>query len=83
MPVSSAPAFAVTDAATTLKLVEYGMPREEIAMLSPLLLILGMIVPVAVGRMTAGPKPMSVFLWGYPLRLAVTILYMWVLLMSR
>lgn len=52
-------------------------------MLSPLLVVLGMIVPVAVGRMTAGPKPMSVFLWGYPLRVAVTTIYLWVLPMSR
>lgn len=76
-------AFAVTDAATSLKLVEYGMPKEEIAMLSPILVVLGMIIPVAVGRITAGSRPMTVFLWGYPMRIVVTILYLWVLPLSR
>lgn len=78
-----AAAFAVTDAATSLKLVEYGMPKEEIAMLSPILVSLGMVIPVAVGRITAGPKPMTVFLCGYPLRISVTIMYLWVLPLSR
>lgn len=81
--VLSTSAFAVTDAATSLKLVEYGMPKEEIAMLSPILVTLGMFIPVAVGRITAGPKPMTVFLWGYPLRILVTVVYLWVLPMSR
>ncbi|CAB1106112.1 unnamed protein product [Ectocarpus sp. CCAP 1310/34] len=76
-------AFAVTDAATSLKLVEYGMPKEEIAMLSPILVALGMIIPVAVGRITAGSRPMTVFLWGYPLRIAVTLMYLVVLPLSR
>eukprot|EP00752_Nemacystus_decipiens_P013489 g11948.t1 len=76
-------AFAVTDAATSLKLVEYGMPKEEIAMLSPILVTLGMIIPIAVGRITAGSRPMTVFLWGYPLRIAVTVVYLGVLPLSR
>lgn len=76
-------AFAVTDAATSLKLVEYGMPKEEIAMLSPILVTLGMIIPIAVGRITAGSRPMTVFLWGYPLRIAVTVIYLGVLPLSR
>lgn len=59
------------------------MPKEEIAMLSPILVSLGIIIPVAVGRITAGSKPMSIFLWGYPLRVAVTIMYMRVLPMTR
>ncbi|CAM9562794.1 unnamed protein product [Hapterophycus canaliculatus] len=75
-------AFAVTDAATSLKLVEYGMPKEEIAMLSPILVTLGMIMPVAIGRMTAGSKPMTVFLWGYPLRIIVTVMYIGILPLS-
>ena len=33
--------FAVTDAATNLKLIEYGMPKEEIALMSPLLILTG------------------------------------------
>ncbi len=73
----------MTDAATSLKLVEYGMPKEEIAMLSPILVTLGMVIPAAVGRITAGSKPMKVFLWGYPLRIAVTVIYLGVLPLTR
>lgn len=76
-------AFAVTDAATSLKLVEYGMPKEEIAMLSPILVMMGVVIPMAIGRVTAGPRPMTVFLWGYPLRILVTVVYLWVLPLSR
>ncbi|KAG5175568.1 acetyl-coenzyme A transporter 1-domain-containing protein [Tribonema minus] len=76
-------AFAVTDAATSLKLVEFGMPKEELALMSPLLVALGMLIPVAVGRLTAGPKPLSVFLAGYPLRIAVTLVYAAVLPLAR
>jgi PAT family acetyl-CoA transporter-like MFS transporter 1 len=37
--------FAVTDAATNLKLIEYGMPKEEIALMSPLLILTGRASP--------------------------------------
>ncbi|CAM9547476.1 unnamed protein product [Discosporangium mesarthrocarpum] len=76
-------AFAVTDAATSLKLVEYGLPKEEIVMLSPLLVASGVLIPIAVGRLTAGPRPMGVFLWGYLLRVVVTVVYSWTLLLAR
>lgn len=76
-------AFAVTDAATTLKLVEYGMPREEIAIMSPALVALGVIIPLAVGKMTAGPRPLDVFLAGYPMRLVVTLVYAAVLPLAK
>ena len=59
------------------------MPKEEIAMLSPILVTLGMIIPIAVGRITAGSKPMKVFLWGYPLRIVVTVIYLGVLPLTR
>ena len=81
--LSLSAAFAVTDAATSLKLVEYGMPKEEIALLSPIMVTLGMIIPIAIGRITAGSKPMTVFLWGYPLRIAVTVVYLGILPLSR
>eukprot|EP00953_Heterococcus_sp_UTEX-ZZ885_P015306 8621-Heterococcus_DN1.PRE.1 len=76
-------AFAVTDAATSLKLVEYGMPKEELALMSPVLVALGMVIPLAVGKLTAGPRPLDIFLTGYPLRILVTIAYAAVLPLAK
>ncbi|CAM9235621.1 unnamed protein product [Choristocarpus tenellus] len=76
-------AFGVTDAATSLKLVEYGMPKEKLVALSPLIVFLGIIIPVGLGRLTAGPMPLKVFIWGYPLRLVVTVVYAYVLPLAR
>uniref|UniRef100_A0A6V3DJ58 Acetyl-coenzyme A transporter 1 n=1 Tax=Heterosigma akashiwo TaxID=2829 RepID=A0A6V3DJ58_HETAK len=76
-------AFAATDAATSLKLVEYGMPKEELAMLSPFLVVLGVAIPVAIGRFTAGPRPLSVFVWGFPVRLVCGVVYAFVLPLAK
>jgi len=76
-------AFAVTDSATSLKLVEYGMPKEELAMLSPALVVFGILIPVWVGRYTAGPEPLNIFLYGYPLRILCGIMYACVLPLTR
>jgi hypothetical protein len=52
-------------------------------MMSPLLVALGVAIPVAVGRLTAGPRPLSVFLAGYPLRIVVTLVYAAVLPLAQ
>ncbi|GAB5037645.1 acetyl-coenzyme a [Nannochloropsis oceanica] len=67
--------FAVTDAATNLKLIEYGMPKEEIALMSPLLILTGILVPVLLSKATSGPRPLSVFLSAFSPRLVVGLLY--------
>jgi PAT family acetyl-CoA transporter-like MFS transporter 1 len=67
--------FAVTDAATNLKLIEYGMPKEEIALMSPLLIATGIAVPLLLTKATSGPRPLSLFLRSYAPRLGVGLLY--------
>ena len=71
--------FAVTDGATSLKLIEYGVPKEQMAAFAPLLVFLGVLIQVAVGRYTNGPRPLSVFLAGFPLRLLSGVVY-WLVL---
>ncbi|KAJ1639185.1 acetyl-coenzyme A transporter 1-domain-containing protein [Pavlovales sp. CCMP2436] len=66
---------AAADAATSLKLTEYGMPKEELAFLSPLLIGAGVLAPLVLSRFTTGKRPMSVYLWGLPLRLCLNPLY--------
>ena len=46
--------FAVTDGATTIKFVEYGLPKEQIAAFAPVLVLVGVVVPVLLNRLTAG-----------------------------
>jgi PAT family acetyl-CoA transporter-like MFS transporter 1 len=75
--------FAVTDAATNLKLIEYGMPKEEIALMSPLLIITGIAVPVMLTKATSGPRPLSVFLRAYTPRIVVGLLYGGLLPLAR
>lgn len=67
--------FAVTDSATNLKLIEYGMPKEEIALMSPLLIATGIAVPLLLAKATSGPRPLSLFLRSYAPRLGVGLLY--------
>ena len=67
--------FAVTDAATNLKMAEYGMPKEEIALMSPLLIATGIAVPLLLSKATSGPRPLSLFLRSYAPRLGVGLLY--------
>lgn len=62
--------FAVTDAATGLKLKEAGLPMDHIALLALPLLPLQIILPWIISRYTNGPKPLDVFLRAYPYRLA-------------
>jgi hypothetical protein len=51
-------------------------------MLSPLLVLFGCLVPVVVGRMTAGKRPLDVFLVGYPLRMLTSLVYVPVLIIA-
>lgn len=67
--------FAATDSASSLKLIEYGMPKEEIALMSPLLIATSIAVPLLLAKATSGPRPLSLFLRSYAPRLGVGLLY--------
>jgi MFS transporter, PAT family, solute carrier family 33 (acetyl-CoA transportor), member 1 len=56
---------------------------QELALMSPVLVGLGMVIPLAVGKLTAGPRPLDIFLTGYPLRILVTIAYAGVLPLAK
>ena len=51
--------------------------------MSPVLVALGVAIPLLVGKLTAGPRPLDIFLSGYPLRIVVTIVYALVLPMAK
>eukprot|EP00035_Acanthoeca_spectabilis_P002144 m.85399 g.85399 ORF g.85399 m.85399 type:complete len:467 (-) comp11381_c0_seq1:248-1648(-) len=70
-------AFAVPDHLTHLKMVEYGFKKEDIAIVTPLLLPVGLLVPV-VARYFSW-HPLKVWLTAFPIRLTVGVVDMWII----
>lgn len=66
-------AFAPADAVSGFKLQEYGMPKADIATISPLLLIIGLILPALTSE-SVSKRPLDVFMIGIPLKLATSVL---------
>jgi PAT family acetyl-CoA transporter-like MFS transporter 1 len=65
--------FAAVDVVTTLKFVEYGVPKDKIALLAIPLVPLQLVLPFIISRFTAGPKPMIFYIKAFPFRLIMTV----------
>jgi MFS transporter, PAT family, solute carrier family 33 (acetyl-CoA transportor), member 1 len=65
--------FAAVDGITTLKLVEYGIPKDKIALLSIPLVPVQILLPFIISRFTTGPYPMKFYIKAFPYRLLITI----------
>ncbi|CAB3221904.1 unnamed protein product [Arctia plantaginis] len=63
--------FCASDAVSGLKLVEAGVPREDLALLAVPLVPVQIIMPVILAKHTTGPTPLSLWLRAFPLRLLV------------
>ncbi|XP_041978909.1 acetyl-coenzyme A transporter 1 [Aricia agestis] len=63
--------FCASDAVSGLKLVEAGVPREDLALLAVPLVPVQIIMPVILAKHTTGPAPLSLWLRAFPLRLLV------------
>ncbi|XP_047991733.1 acetyl-coenzyme A transporter 1 [Leguminivora glycinivorella] len=63
--------FCASDAVSGLKLVEAGVPREDMALLAVPLVPVQIILPVLLARYTTGPAPLSLWLHAFPFRLIV------------
>lgn len=68
-------AFAATDSMTDLKLIAAGITTDKIASRSIFLTPLQIVLPWLLGKQTAGPKPLNVFLWAYPYRIFMGIVF--------
>ena len=66
-------AFAPNDAVSGFKLQEYGMPKADIAMISPLLLVIGLVLPAVVSD-AVSKRPLDIFMLGIPLKLVGSFL---------
>ncbi|XP_026811512.1 acetyl-coenzyme A transporter 1-like [Rhopalosiphum maidis] len=58
-----------------LKLIETGMPKDNIMVISSSTYIVNIITPIIISKYTSGPKPMSLFLKVTPFRLIVNIMF--------
>ncbi|XP_053609109.1 acetyl-coenzyme A transporter 1 [Plodia interpunctella] len=63
--------FCASDAVSGLKLVEAGVPREDLALLAVPLVPVQILMPVILAKHTTGPRPLSLWLRAFPLRLFV------------
>ncbi|CAD5217386.1 unnamed protein product [Bursaphelenchus xylophilus] len=68
-------AFAAADSMTDLKLINAGITADKIASISIFLTPLQILLPWMLGKQIAGPKPLSVYLWAYPYRIFMGIVF--------
>jgi len=54
--------YAATDSVSILKLIDAGVPKENIMVINSTILVVKMILTLIVAKKTSGPKPMNVFL---------------------
>jgi MFS transporter, PAT family, solute carrier family 33 (acetyl-CoA transportor), member 1 len=72
--VSNEGIYCVVESLFTLKLIEYGMPRDKFALFS-LPAIFSIFSPLFITKFTTGRKPLSFYYKLVPLRLSCGILY--------
>ncbi|XP_035478381.2 acetyl-coenzyme A transporter 1 [Scophthalmus maximus] len=63
--------FSAADAVTGLKLVEAGVPKEQLALLAVPMVPLQILLPIVISKYTAGPRPLDVFYKAFPVRLLI------------
>ncbi|PAV64318.1 hypothetical protein WR25_25387 [Diploscapter pachys] len=64
-------AFSATDGMTSLKLIHMGVPKDRLASISLFLTPLQILLPWMIGKWTAGPRPLNIFLMSYPYRIFI------------
>ncbi|XP_072428745.1 acetyl-coenzyme A transporter 1 isoform X2 [Chiloscyllium punctatum] len=67
--------FAAADGVTGLKLVELGVPKEQLALLAVPMVPLQILLPFVISKYTAGRKPLNVFYWTMPFRLFMGMIF--------
>lgn len=67
--------FSAADAVTGLKLVESGVPKEQLALLAVPMVPLQILLPLIISKYTAGPRPLDIFYKAFPFRLLIGLEY--------
>lgn len=66
--------FAASNAITTLKLIDHGVPREKLALFIVFLFPLELLLPFVISKYTTGPHPLDVFIKLIPPSLLLTMI---------
>lgn len=66
--------FSAVESLTSLKLIDRGVPKDKIAMLSIPMIPVKIILTLFLTRFTVGPRPMNIWLISFPLRLLFCLL---------
>lgn len=72
--------FAACDSITSLKLLEYGIPKEKIALMAMPLLPIQILLPIVISRFITGKYPLDFYLKAFKFRIfmsAVMVLYVY------
>ncbi|XP_064880300.1 LOW QUALITY PROTEIN: acetyl-coenzyme A transporter 1-like [Oncorhynchus nerka] len=67
--------FSAADAVTGLKLVEAGVPKEQLALLAVPMVPLQVLLPLIISKYTAGPRPLDVFYKAFPFSMLCCLYY--------
>nr|XP_005987354.1 PREDICTED: acetyl-coenzyme A transporter 1 isoform X2 [Latimeria chalumnae] len=67
--------FSAADAVTGLKLVEEGVPKEQLALLAVPMVPLQILLPLIISKYTAGPRPLDIFYKAMPFRLLMGLVF--------
>ena len=65
--------YAAVDALTGLKLIEAGVPKEELAFIGIPMVPLQIILPLVIAKYMAGPRPLDILLKFVPFRLLIGV----------
>ncbi|XP_055689300.1 acetyl-coenzyme A transporter 1 [Lutzomyia longipalpis] len=65
--------FAASDAVSSLKLIDAGVPKDKLALLVVPLVPLQIILPLVISKYTTGPRPMNIYVKAIPYRLALGV----------
>lgn len=57
------------DGIAVLKLIEYGIPKDKVAVISLVKLPIMVLVPILFSKQTTGPFPMNLYMKGFPFRI--------------
>ncbi|CAO1327775.1 unnamed protein product [Diamesa serratosioi] len=66
--------FSASNAITTLKLIDRGVPRESLALIAVIPFPLEVLLPFFIGKYTTGPRPLDIFNKINPPSLMLTVL---------
>merc|ERR1712038_1978258 len=71
--------FAAADSLTGLKMIEKGVPKENLALMAVPLTPISVMLPLIISKFTSGPRPLNVWKIAYLPRVFMGIILAWLI----